>query len=369
MNRFAGTHVVLRTDASLQIGTGHVMRCLTLASALREQGAICRFVTRGHTGHLAERVRANGFDVALLARAVPTEARSATTAHDAWLAAAWAQDAEQTIAALGAESVDWLVVDHYGLERRWETALQRHTRRLLVIDDLADRAHTCDLLLDHNLGRSASDYTSHARAACGVLAGPRFALLRPQFGRARERGLRRRQQPALRRLLVALGGVDAGDATGAVLDALQRCELPPDLTICVVMGAHAPALAGVREHAARMRCPTEVRVDVDDMAGLMADADLAIGAAGGSAWERCCVGLPTLLVVLAANQEAGARALQAEGAAILLGASSALAEVLPGAMRQCVSADRLAALSAAASQVADGAGAARVLDQMARCDG
>lgn len=366
MSRLEGATVLLRADASQQIGTGHVMRCLTLASALREQGARCRFVSRAHAGHLADSVRSNGFDVTLLQGEIGAESQRAETAHDAWLGVGWARDAEQTIDAIGA-SVDWLIVDHYALERQWESAVRHHARRVLVIDDLADRDHACDLLLDANLGRSVVDYASHVPAACGVMVGPTFALLRSQFARAREHSLRRRRQPALRRLLLALGGVDADNATGAVLEVLDRCDLPADSTICAVMGARAPAVQAVRERARRMRWPTEVRVDVDDMAGLMAKADLAIGAAGVSAWERCCVGLPSLLVVLAANQERGARALQAHHAAMLLGGTSSLGETLPPALRQCAEPGVLAGLSAAAAGVTDGGGVARVVDRMAVC--
>jgi spore coat polysaccharide biosynthesis predicted glycosyltransferase SpsG len=166
---------------------------------------------------------------------------------------------------------------------------------------------------------------------------------------------------------VSFGGVDAGNATGTVLEVLDRCSLPVDLTLCVVMGARAPALDAVRERARHMRWPTEVRVEVDDMAGLMAGADLAIGAAGVSAWERCCVGLPSLLVVLAANQESGARALTAHHAAVLLGGTSSLDQTLPAALRQCAQPGVLAGLSAAAAGATDGGGVARVVDRMAAC--
>jgi len=368
MSRLAGCRVVLRADASLRIGTGHIVRCLTLATALHEQGAACRFVSRAHAGHLADAVRARGFDATLLLAGAVGPATGATTAHDDWLGTPWSHDAQQTIAALGAEGADWLVVDHYALERQWESALRHHARRLLVIDDLADRAHVCELLLDQNLGRTPEDYVARVPATCRVMVGARFALLRPQFARLREHSLQRRHRPALRQLLVALGGVDAGNATGAVLDALQLCDLPADLRITVVMGSQAPALAAVRELASRMSWPTDVRVEVGDMASLMADADLAIGAAGGTAWERCCLGLPTLLVVLATNQEAGARALHAHGAAWLLGAPSSLARTLPDAMHRCASAEFLARLSVAAARVTDGGGVSRVLDHMADCD-
>ena len=369
MSGVRGASVVFRADASLQIGTGHLMRCLALATALREQGATCRFVCRAHVGHLADVVRGHGFGITLLPRSPGDGARHTTTAHDDWLGESWPGDAEQTSATLAGERADWIVVDHYALEQGWESSLRGHAARMLVIDDLADRPHDCDLLLDQNLGRAPDDYAALVLAGCGLLVGPTFALLRPEFARLRMRSLSRRGTPVLRQLLITLGGVDAGNATCAVLGALRECELPADLHICVAMGAQAPALAAVRDLAGRMPWTTDVLVDVKDMATLMADSDLAIGAAGATAWERCCVGLPTLLFVLAANQVAGARALHTSGAALSLGDPSSIARTLPEAMRHCAQEGVLARLSAAAARVTDGGGVARVLDRMAACSG
>ena len=368
--------VVFRTDASLQIGSGHVMRCLTLADALKAQGADCRFISREHPGHLLELIRQRGYKVnRLAAEALPShaatenivfQARDAQQepAHTAWLGSSWRADAQETAAILAGQQPDWLVVDHYALDQRWEEALAPHYRRLLVIDDLADRPHDCDLLLDQNLGRSPQHYATLVPEHCTVLAGPRYALLRPEFARLRQCSLQRRAQRPIERLLITMGGVDAGNATGRVLEALAACTLPSDCRITVVMGAAAPWLDQVRSLAKRLAVPTEVAVDVDDMAQRMADADLAIGAAGGTAWERCCLGLPTLVVVLAQNQWPGARALQQAGAAVLLGEASEIAHGLPPLMRDVLDLQRLAGISAAASAVADGLGAERVMQSM-----
>lgn len=369
--------VALRTDASLQIGSGHVMRCLTLADALKAQGADCCFISREHPGHLLEVVHRRGYKVnRLAAKASPAQnaikniviqARGAQQepAHTAWLGSTWQADAQETAAILAGQQPDWLVVDHYALDRRWEEALAPHCRRLLVIDDLADRPHDCDLLLDQNLGRGPQHYATLVPAHCTVLTGPRYALLRPEFARLREYSLRRRAQRPIERLLITMGGVDAGNATGRVLEALGACDLPPGCSITVVMGAAAPWLDRVRGLAARMAIPTEVLVDVNDMAQRMADADLAIGAAGGTAWERCCLGLPTIVVVLAENQWPGARALQQAGAAVLLDNDAVDQQAGIAALQEALhETNGLWAMSLAARQLVDGLGALRVVDQV-----
>ena len=289
--------IFFRTDASLIMGSGHVMRCLTLADALRVQGAQCHFISREHSGHLLEVIRQRGHTVTALPAGNPISAMTANVvpqpAHAAWLGCDWQTDALQTGAILTDLKPDWLVVDHYALDQRWEEAVTPQCRKLLVIDDLADRAHNCDLLLDQNLGRKSEHYAPLVTAQCQVLTGPQYALLRPEFAALRPYSLQRRQaQPALRQLLITMGGVDQPNATGKVLQALKTCALPQESRITVVMGLTAPWLQNVRELAAQMPWPTEVVISVGDMARRMADSDLAIGAAGSTSWERCCLHLP-----------------------------------------------------------------------------
>lgn len=309
--------VAFRTDASMQIGTGHVMRCLTLADSLRERGAKSTFICRPHSGHLLDLIQQRGHKTTALAPTDDTFTAPEDPSHAKWLGADWASDAAQTQQALGDQVVDWLVVDHYALDRRWEKALRPRARRILVIDDLADRPHDCDLLLDQNLGRQGKDYSGLLNRNTQILIGPTYALLRPEFAEWRDHSLQRRAQPQLKNLLISMGGVDQTNATGQVLDALTCCELPVDLHITVVMGPTAPWLSHVQAQVACMPCQTQVLVAVDNMAQLLAETDLCIGAAGGSAWERCALGVPVIVMILAANQYGGAMALHAHGAALL----------------------------------------------------
>ena len=307
--------IAFRTDASLQIGTGHVMRCLTLADALIKRGAPSTFICRPHAGHLLNFLQQRGQRAVALASADNVFTAPAEPIHATWLGTDWENDAVQTQQALGDQVVDWLVVDHYAIDRRWEQALRPHARRIMAIDDLADRPHECDLLLDQNLGRQAKDYGGLLSRHTQTLIGPAYALLRPEFTHWREYSLQRRAQPQLKNLLITMGGMDQANATGQVLDTLTRCELPADLRITVVMGPTAPWLAKVQAQAASMTRPTQVVAGVDNMAWLMAESDLCIGAAGGSALERCALGLPTLVLILAANQHSVAMALKSHEAA------------------------------------------------------
>lgn len=373
--------IAFRTDASLQMGSGHVMRCLTLADALRAKGAQCHFICRAHPGNLMEVIRQRGYMVSSLvapvqkaqeaikyiATAVPDAQpnQQPEPAHAAWLGNTWQTDAQETTAVLASVRPAWLVVDHYALDQRWEEALAAHYRQLLVIDDLADRPHRCDLLIDQNLGHQTQDYAGLVPTHCQVLTGPHYALLRPEFAALRPYSLQRRQaQPALRQVLITMGGVDQPNATKLVLQALKSCSLPQACRATVVMGLTAPWLQDVRELAAQMPWPTEVVVNVNDMAQRMADSDLAIGAAGSTSWERCCLGVPTLMVVLAENQQPGAQAMEAAHAARLIGAVNDIATQLPLAIAEMTNSEGLRQMSLAASAVTDGLGVEKVLHAM-----
>ncbi len=359
-------NVVFRADASLHIGTGHVVRCLTLAEELAAGGTHCAFISRDLPGNLLEAIRQRGFEAYGLSGevriAIPVDSNDGPLpSHAAWLDTDWFSDAAQSAAAIGDTRADWLIVDHYALDCRWERQLRPICGNLMVVDDLADRTHDCDLLLDQNLGRQARDYAQLVPDACKVLTGPDYALLRPEFAKLRDYSLRRRSVDQVKHILITMGGVDRPNATSRVLEALRHCPLPKDCRISVVMGPHAPWLEQVRALARHMPRTTEVRVDVRNMAQLMADADLAVGAAGGTAWERCCMGLPTLIVVLAANQQAGAAAVASTGSAVLLGGADDVGRTLGPALGWLAQAGHLQEMSRAARTVADGGGASRVV--------
>lgn len=360
--------IAFRTDASLDIGTGHVMRCLTLADAFRERGAECRFVCRAHNGHLADLIRSRGYDVFSLPPSIEktlptTPGQKSSAAYESWLGVDWETDCFQTSNALAGQRLDWLIVDHYGINALWECRIRPICCKLMVIDDLADRTHDCDILLDQTFGRHRKDYSALVPSGCIVLVGSKYSLLRPEFAKMRPFSIARREKPVLRRLLVTLGGVDRNNATGKVLEALNDCSLPEGCGITVVLGSHAPWFHQIRHQAAAMPFPTQVLVNVKNMARLMAESDLAIGAAGGTSWERCSLGLPAVVIKTAPNQEKALRALSRAGAII----SSNFKSIKTDLSRLFSSSELrsiLSSMSKISADVTDGLGTSRVLSEM-----
>lgn len=346
--------VLFRVDAASHIGSGHLMRCMTLAMAWRARGAACHFLCRRQPGFSTRPLEEAGFPVTTL----PAPGGSS------WLGVSEQQDAADSLPIIADIAPDWLVVDHYALSAAWETQARESAGRLLVIDDLADRLHSCDVLIDQNLGRHESDYQALLPSSCQMLIGPAYAMLRPEFGLKRSVSLMRRAGSRCRHLLISMGGADPGGATGRVLNGLRECRLPDLERITVIMGSMAPGLEQVRQLGLSLPWPVEVAVNVADMASRMTIADLAIGAAGSSAWERCALGLPTLMVILADNQRVGAFALEERGAAVSVGSVDDIAVDLPACLESLQAPERLHTMARKAAAITDGAGVERVLDAL-----
>lgn len=362
-------YVAFRVDASIAIGAGHVMRCLTLADALSQHGCELEFFCRPHPGNLGALIASRGYAVHWLGDAELDYGGNRTgLAHSDWLGVPQEVDATDTLRAMGANHFDWLVVDHYALDAIWETALRLRAKKIMVIDDLADRAHECDVLLDQNLGRKASDYSQWVGSNCELLIGPDYALLRPEFKALRSRSITRRKVARLTSVLVSMGGVDKENVTEAVLRTLAVFGNSLIHHVMVVMGASAPHLERVKTFAETMTIPTEVKVNVRDMAFQMSEFDLAIGAAGGTAWERCCLGMASVIVVLADNQRGGAFALQECGAAYLIEDRHAIDVMLPQAISVLSDPEHMMVMQDAAARITDGNGVNKILDVMRRRD-
>ena len=293
--------VVFRVDASLKIGTGHVMRCLTLAQVLKENGADVKFICRKYEGNLIDKIQFSGFNVEELEVLKEAEVND-KLAHSLWLGVSQQQDADDCINVLKSKKNDWLIVDHYALDEQWQKQLKPYYKKLMVIDDLADRKHCCDILLDQTFGRKQEDYLSLTPEGCKLLLGSQYALLRLEFFKWRLYSLERRSNLEFKQLFINMGGIDVDNITGQVIDELKTCNLPNDIKIIIVMGGGAPHLKSVKFKANTLSYKTEVKVDVGNMSEIMANSDIAIGAAGSTTWERCCLGLPTIQIVTAKNQ-------------------------------------------------------------------
>jgi len=300
-------HAAFRADSSITIGTGHLFRCLTLADALRRKGGTVSFFCRDLPGNLISNVEEMKIPVHRLS-------------FDREAGISWEMDARDTLRRIAdAAKIDWLVVDHYALDRRWEKELRPFARKIMAIDDLADRPHDCDLLLDQNLHEFPNRrYAGLVPEHCRRIFGPRNALLRPEFMEARK--TLRDRDGVVRRILVFFGGSDLTDETSKALEALRRLGRP-DIVVDVVVGGANPHQERVRQSCLGMgnvRCHFQIR----NMAERMAKADLAIGAPGTATWERCYLGLPTVTLVLAENQLQNALEVSRAGAIANLGWNS-----------------------------------------------
>ena len=356
--------VVIRVDASVEMGMGHLTRCLSLADALKEDGTEVHFLLRSHAAALAGLIEANGHAALLLADPPHRSAAARENRHASWLPTTWQQDAEQTLEAIGAiGAVDWLIVDHYALDAGWEGLLRQRVPRLLAIDDLADRPHACDLLLDQNFVLDLETrYCGRVPAACRTLLGPRYALLRAEFAKLRSSLAARSGE--VQRILVCYGGSDPSNETAKTLEAIKGLShgLP---ALDVVIGLSNPHAESVSRLCGELPC-AELHRGTDNMAELMRRADLAIGAGGGMCWERCCLGLPAIAVDIATNQIGALTGLASIGAIVHLGSAAAVTrEELAGAVELLlIDSARNRRIGEAARTLVDGQGSRRVRAEM-----
>lgn len=283
------------------MGTGHVMRCLTMAEVLKESGANVEFICRKHKGHLIDKISSNGFNVFELELPARNKADKKLF-YSHWLGTTQQQDARDCTSILKQTKLDWLIVDHYGIDEDWQQELKENYNKLMVIDDLADRKHQCDILLDQTYGRQQQNYKRLVPKSCELLLGSQYALLRPEFSKWREYSLRRRSNSAPKNLFINMGGSDPNNMTEQILNKIEACQLPNDIEVIVVMGGTSPHLQSVMAIASNLSCKIEVKVDIDNMAEVMANSDIAIGATGSTTWERCCLGLPAIQIIIADNQ-------------------------------------------------------------------
>jgi UDP-2,4-diacetamido-2,4,6-trideoxy-beta-L-altropyranose hydrolase len=338
--------VLFFANAGPEIGGGHVMRCLTLARALVERGAECAFLESRAAAPILRRF---GWPWQTTLAMVSSET-------DEDLIASGREFADRFQA-------DVVVVDHYGVGATEEMVLRGLHRRIAVIDDLADRSHACDLLVDPGYGRRRADYSRLVPEGCVTLVGPDHALIRPEFGQARPRALSRRaRHDPVRRVQVSFGLTDVGGITGRVMETLTPHLA--DLRLDVVISPDAPSYEAL---AARAEGDRRIRLHPDaDMAALTTDCDMAVGAGGSSIWERAVLGLPSITLILADNQASTAERLAAARATLAVDVRAPGFEpALTDAWEQLIDDAALRwTLSQQASELCDGRGAERVAEAL-----
>ncbi|XQW85878.1 UDP-2,4-diacetamido-2,4,6-trideoxy-beta-L-altropyranose hydrolase [Thalassotalea piscium] len=288
-------NIAVRVDSSYQIGIGHVMRCITLAAEIKKQiKADIIFLCRAAEGSVKNKIEAAGFEYIELSAGIDDP--TSTLQHGHWLRASQADDANEFIDALKAKNINYLdliIVDHYGIDHEWHKSVQNFTKKIFVIDDLGDRKHNCDYLLDQTFSCNNSKYTQLVKEECQQMLGTQFALLRPEFEE------RKTSQKSDSALLVMFGGTDPDNLTLQALKVIRT--LSHFKHVNVVLNDTAKYLTEVSEYC-RSNKLFSLHISPNNIAELMANSVLAIGAAGTTSWERCALGLPTVVVIQAYNQ-------------------------------------------------------------------
>lgn len=347
--------VVFRADATDVIGTGHIMRCLTLADQLADLNENCVFACR----HILPVLKARVLDAGHRLVELPQSKfhNDAGMPHAHWLSASWQEDADATLKVEEDNAARWVVVDHYGLDAQWERHVAGHGRKMLVIDDLADRNHDCDILLDQNL--HSDPYGRYASLVAGktlMLMGQRFGLLRPEFSKGAK--LQRAFGLGAITYCVAFSGADIMNLTGMTLNVLVAVCKTGDRVYVAASGRNVE-LANIAQ-----RCKDhgwQLHVDSSRLADLMSDSDVAVGAGGGMLWERAAMGLPSIAIAIADNQ----REQVAQASAVGLVSGGDVDTLTPDILRELILRLRNDValrqnMSAVCTATVDGLGAARV---------
>lgn len=327
------------------------MRCRTLGTVLRARGHEVCILCRELPEALVRQLGADG----ILVVPLPGQQGAGPLAEKS--------DAAAFRAALGTSRSDWIVVDHYGLGLDWEMEVRHSTRRLMVIDDLANRPHDCDVLLDQNLVAGFElRYQQLVGENCKLLLGPGHALVAPEFPAHRSDSLSRRRAGERMRLLIFMGGGDTFKATAMALDAVAMSE-PAWTSIDCVVGAGCPNLGDLRFRTGKIP-GAALHVQTSRMADLMLAADCAITGGGSVSWEKCTMGLPSVVAVMAENQAPIAAALHSAGAQMTLGSVERLTSADVSSALARIRAEHLANMTSKCSAICDGLGAVRVAEAL-----
>jgi UDP-2,4-diacetamido-2,4,6-trideoxy-beta-L-altropyranose hydrolase len=338
-------NIVFRVDSSIKIGSGHLMRCITLSRELKRKNHKIMFVCRKLEGNLISLIEDQVF-------ILPNKKNFySNDIYLDWLGVTQIQDASEMISIIP-KNTDILIIDSYSLDETWHQLLRPFTKKIIVIDDLADRKFDCDILINQNLGTKVEDYKDKILNNCELLLGCKYSLLRPEFFELRVKALEKRLiTKKIKNILINFGGSDSNNITYTVLEQLDK-----SFNIVVVLGKASPHIAMIKDYA--KVCAIKVLINTNNMAKLMFDADLMIGAAGTTSWERCSLGLPALLYIVADNQRKIAENLEKSGAVIII-------KNLEDDFEEVLSKKHLwKKLSRNASLICDGLGAKRVAQKI-----
>ena len=306
--------VSFRVDSSSIIGSGHVVRCITLAKSLRKKGVYSFFICKGHKKNFTDLIKDEKFELHILDN--KHSKKNSKKKYDNWLGSSWQDDAKQTIDIIKKKKIDWLIIDHYAIDELWQKKIRPYVKKIMVIDDLADRNHDCDLLLDYNLIENYnSRYKKLLQKNCNKLIGPNYALLQNQYRKLHLSTPIRTD--GIKRIFIFFGGVDKNNLT---YPTLIKClnNFKNKFIFDVVVNSENINFKKIKLMSQQNK-NIILHCNLPNLSQLISKADLAIGASGVNAWERCCLGLPSIIITVADNQIPIAKLLHKKKLAIWLG--------------------------------------------------
>ncbi len=309
--------IFIRTDSSHKIGTGHVVRCINLANLLKSKYSDITFICRKLSGSISNRILSYGFKLIELPRQIKRNSEIQNIQNEnVWLNVSYIKDVKETISVIKDYKVNWLIIDHYGIDFQWQKQIRKKVNRIMVIDDLANRIHDCDILLDQNYVNNINNrYSKKVPDNCNLLLGPKYALLSKDYKDSKT--FSRNFKRSRRHILLFFGGSDSQNLTTRILNILLTIEQNlMSVNIVINKNNHQyDRLCKIIEDYNNVI----IHTNLPSLSGLIKKSDFAIGSGGVNLLERCVYGLPSIVITTADNQKESSKSLNDIGAINLIG--------------------------------------------------
>lgn len=353
--------IAFRLDATTKIGSGHFVRCMTLANGLRKEGHKTKFFYRNLPDALIKKLICNGHDFVCI-KSKNEEHSTSSRPHSDWLEVSRKADAQAFKNANQGKKWDWIIIDHYALDIEWEKDVLEETNKIMVIDDLADRPHHCHLLLDQNFTDAPNNrYDLLTPQYCDILLGPKYVLLMPEYARLHKTISARKK---VKKILVSFGGADKHNMTLKTIEALLKVD-HQKYEIDIIAPLMSDKVEKIRNTISSFSNFT-MHHNLSSLATILAQTDLAIGAIGTTSWERLCLGVPTIAVITSENQKHVAESLHKANLIRLIGhlhemSYQKISSILDNLLKE----NALNIWSKHCLSICDGHGVSRVINRLA----
>ncbi len=310
--------IAFRVDSSIKIGAGHLMRCLNIAKFLRLQGHDCIFISKKHNGNYNHLIEGNDFALIEIDAGDINQINHIDDLYMSWLGSSYSEDAEYTNEILANNSCQYLFVDHYGIDERWEECCRTQTLKIIAIDDLANRNHSVDYIIDHNAGRLNADYANINLNDAQLLIGPKYALLHSRYGELRNQAIGKRNSNEIKDILISFGSSNQTPIIKNILESFHNAKINSNFHLTLALGSSINNHEDIYLLAKKITTKIDLHINTNQMPDLILQADFCVGAGGVNALERCCLGLPSAILCLSENQVPGSIALEKMGCCNIL---------------------------------------------------